>query len=121
MARLSFIRISLLSGCAAIVGGASLLTYATARIAEPDGLTGLMLSRVPAVTPAVQFNFPICHGSATTTATARVIRLAQTEVSPGGLPAVMPAPEFADSEPPLWEGLGSITYKITTSNNQAQA
>ena len=34
--------------------------------------------------------------------------------------AAVPAPEFADSDPPLWDGLGALTYKITTSNAQAQ-
>src|SRR4029434_3311008 len=28
---------------------------------------------------------------------------------------------FADTEPPLWDGLGSVTYKITTTNERAQA
>ena len=27
-----------------------------------------------------------------------------------------PAPAFADTDPPLWDGLGSLTYKITTAN-----
>jgi hypothetical protein len=30
------------------------------------------------------------------------------------------APAFAETEPPLWAGLGSITYKITTANERAQ-
>src|SRR5262249_52417540 len=34
--------------------------------------------------------------------------------------AATPAPEFANIDPPLWGGLGSITYKITTSNAAAQ-
>jgi hypothetical protein len=48
---------------------------------------------------------PICH-SAATSATGAMIRLAQTEVQPGALQAARSAPEFADSDPPLWEGLG---------------
>ena len=35
--------------------------------------------------------------------------------------AAMPAATFADTEPPLWDGLGPVTYKITTVNAQAQA
>jgi tetratricopeptide (TPR) repeat protein len=31
------------------------------------------------------------------------------------------APAFADTEPPLWTGLGSVTYKISTTNERAQA
>jgi hypothetical protein len=52
-----------------------------------------------------------------------MIRLAatRTEVPPTEMKAATPAPEFADIDPPLWDGLGSITYKITTSNAPAQA
>jgi tetratricopeptide (TPR) repeat protein len=56
--------------------------------------------------------------------TARsVLRLAQTrtEVPPAEIKAATPAPAFADSEPPLWEGLGPLTHKITTANAEAQA
>ena len=35
--------------------------------------------------------------------------------------AASSASAFADTEPPLWDGLGSITYKITTANERAQA
>ena len=49
-----------------------------------------------------------------------MVRLAQVEVQPGGLPAIQPAPAFADSDPPLWGGLGSVTYNITTGNAEAQ-
>src|SRR4029450_11378141 len=31
------------------------------------------------------------------------------------------APAFADTEPPLWTGLGSVTYKVSTTNERAQA
>jgi tetratricopeptide (TPR) repeat protein len=51
------------------------------------------------------------------------IRLAQTrtEVPRAEMQAVMPAPAFADSDPPLWQGLGPIAYKITTSSSAAQS
>src|SRR4029450_12792073 len=48
-------------------------------------------------------------------------RLAQTEVPRAEMSAATSAPDFANTEPPLWNGLGSITYKITTANQQAQA
>src|ERR1700736_5134693 len=35
--------------------------------------------------------------------------------------AATAAPDFADSDPPLWDGLGPVGYKITTSSAQAQA
>ena len=66
---------------------------------------------------------PICHSAASIAAASATIRLAQshTEVPPTEMKAVTAAPDFADRDPPLWEGLGSITYKITTSSPQAQA
>src|SRR6266540_4319593 len=66
---------------------------------------------------------PICRGPASHGATGALMRLAQarTEVPPGGMQAALPAPAFADTDPPLWEGLGAVTYKITTANEQAQS
>ena len=49
-----------------------------------------------------------------------MLRLAQTEVPRAEMSAANAAPAFADTEPPLWAGLGSITYKITTANERAQ-
>jgi tetratricopeptide (TPR) repeat protein len=62
---------------------------------------------------------PVCHGSAS----AALLRLAQvrTEVPQAEMQAAMPAAAFADTEPPLWDGLGPITYKITTASAPAQA
>jgi tetratricopeptide (TPR) repeat protein len=117
--RLSLVRLSLLSSCAAVIGGASLLTYAAARAPGPDSLAAARAS--PALS-AIGFEAPICHSSAAIASAVGTIRLAQTpEVPPAGLPAVTASPAFADSDPPLWEGLGSITYAVTTSNPQAQA
>jgi tetratricopeptide (TPR) repeat protein len=61
---------------------------------------------------------PVCHG-----APSGLLRLAQvrTEVPPSSMQAAMPAAAFADTEPPLWDGLGSVTYKITTASAPAQA
>ena len=50
-----------------------------------------------------------------------MLRLAQTEVPRAEMSAATSAPAFADTEPPLWAGLGSVTYKITTANERAQA
>jgi tetratricopeptide (TPR) repeat protein len=47
--------------------------------------------------------------------------LAQTEVPRAPMSAASAAPAFADTEPPLWPGLGAVTYKITTGNERAQA
>src|SRR3954449_5434495 len=66
---------------------------------------------------------PICHGSASAGATGVMLRLAQTrtEVPQAEMQAVSPADAFADTDPPLWEGLGGVTYKITTANELAQS
>jgi tetratricopeptide (TPR) repeat protein len=68
-------------------------------------------------------NVPICRAPAAHGATGAMMRLAQarTEVPPSGMQAAMPAPAFADTDPPLWDGLGAVTYRITTANAQAQA
>jgi tetratricopeptide (TPR) repeat protein len=68
-------------------------------------------------------NVPICRAPALHGGAGPMMRLAQarTEVPPSGMQAATPAAAFADSDPPLWDGLGSVTYKITTANEQAQA
>ena len=122
MSRRSLVRSSLLSTCAAVIGGAGLLTFAAARAPEPDTFATTAATGVPFSHSAFGFDAPICHSSKAIASAAGTIRLAQTpEVPPAGLPAVKPAPAFADSDPPLWDGLGSITYPITTANAQAQS
>src|SRR5262249_59349234 len=68
-------------------------------------------------------DFKFCHVRAAAEPGRRVLRVAQTrtEVPPAEIKAAPPAPAFADSEPPLWEGLGSLMYKITTASPEAQA
>jgi tetratricopeptide (TPR) repeat protein len=71
--------------------------------------------------PLADADIPICG---TPTATARpsmMFRLVQTEVPRAEMSAASPAPAFADTEPPLWTGIGSITWMITTANERAQA
>src|ERR1044071_7253113 len=65
---------------------------------------------------------PICHGPASA-GKSGVLRLAQTrtEVPQAEMQAASPAAAFADTDPPLWEGLGAVTYRITTANEQAQS
>ena len=65
----------------------------------------------------------ICHGSASAGVTSAMLRLAQTrtEVPKAEMQAASPAAAFADTDPPLWDGLGGVTYKITTSSELAQS
>ena len=55
--------------------------------------------------------------------TRGMIRLVatQTEVPQARSNAASPALAFADSDPPLWDGLGSLAYKITTASPSAQS
>jgi tetratricopeptide (TPR) repeat protein len=64
----------------------------------------------------------VCHGSAAAGLTRAMQRLAQThtEVPRAEMQAVSPATAFADTDPPQWEGLGGVTYRITTANEPAQ-
>jgi tetratricopeptide (TPR) repeat protein len=66
-------------------------------------------------------DFPICHTPVASGLPNVMLRLAQTEVPRAEMSAARPTPAFADTEPPMWAGLGSITYKITTANERAQA
>src|ERR1700722_8971321 len=65
----------------------------------------------------------VCHGSASVGVTRAMLRLAQTrtEVPQAEMQAASPAAAFADTDPPLWEGLGGVTYRITTANEPAQS
>jgi len=66
---------------------------------------------------------PICRAPASHGLNGVVLRLAQarTEVPQAEMQAASPAGTFADTDPPLWEGLGGLTYKITTANALAQS
>src|SRR6201997_3794750 len=65
----------------------------------------------------------VCHGSASAGGTRAMLRLAQTrtEVPQAEMQAASPTAAFADTDPPLWEGLGGVTYRITTANELAQS
>ena len=66
---------------------------------------------------------PICHGSTSAGISRVMLRLAQTrtEVPQAEMQAASPAAAFAGTDPPLWEGLGGVTYRITTANELAQS
>jgi len=114
-------RLALFSTTAIIVGGVSLGSLADKIIDAGGGV--LMGAAKATVAPATSSaDFPICHTPATPGRTDTLVRLAQarTEVPPTEMKAAIPAPEFADRDPPLWDGLGSITYKINTPSAEAQ-
>ena len=94
---------------------ATLLTGSIVTIADAGSVAADVLQ------PIAGRDVPVCHTPAATGLPNMMLRLAQTEVPRAELSAASPAPSFADTEPPLWSGLGSITYKITTANENAQA
>src|SRR3954467_10670737 len=71
----------------------------------------------PGPTEALICGTPAGHSSRT------LLRLAHTPTAgpPGEIKAATPQPAFAESEPPLWDGLGHLSFAITTANPNAQA
>ena len=108
----------LVSAGAAALGGAALVTLLAGNIVTLAGAGATAADISP---PFVGPDFPVCHTPAATGLPNMMLRLAQTEVPRAEMSAASSAPAFADTEPPLWTGLGSITYKITTTNERAQA
>jgi len=105
------------AGATALAGTAlaTLLAGSIVTLADADS-TAADLSL-----PVAARDVPVCQTPAATGLPKIMFRLAQTEVPRAELSAASSAPAFADTEPPLWTGLGSITYKITTANESAQA
>jgi tetratricopeptide (TPR) repeat protein len=116
------LRLSFLSLCAGLLTGTTFLTPLAVDAQRGDGAELAPAAAWPAGLALPEF--PICHMPAAAETARGLLRLAQTrtEVPPAEIKAATPAPAFADSEPPLWDGLGSATYKITTaSGDEAQA
>lgn len=102
----------------AAFGGAALLTLLAGNIFILGSADANAVEISP---PLVGPDFPFCHTPVANGLPNTMLRLAQTEVPRAEVSAASSAPAFADTEPPLWPGLGSITYKITTVNDRAQA
>jgi len=108
----------LVSAGAAALGGSALLVLLAGNIVTVAGADTTGAAASPSFAGT---DFPICHTPAATSVPTMLLRLAQTEVPRAEMSAASSAPAFADTEPPLWSGLGSIAYKITTANERAQA
>ena len=108
----------LISAGAGALGGAALLTVLGGNIFTLAGIGATAADMSPEFAGA---DFPVCHTPAATGLPNMMLRLAQTEVPRAEMSAARSAPAFADTEPPLWTGLGTVTYKITTANERAQA
>ena len=103
----------LVSAGFAALGGTALAMLLAANIAT--------LGDARATTADPLAGAPICHTPAATGLPRMMFRLAQTEVPRAEMSAATAAPDFAGTEPPLWDGLGSVAFKITTANERAQA
>jgi tetratricopeptide (TPR) repeat protein len=117
------LRLTLLSSTAISLGGVVFLGSLTGEVISGGG-AALVGAATATVAPTVSSSdFPICHTPAAAQRANIVLRLAQTrtEVPPTEMKAAMPAPAFADTDPPIWDGLGSVSYKISTSSGEAQA
>ena len=99
-------------------GGAAALILLAGNIVT---IAGAGATAADASSPLSDQDFPVCATTAATGAPKMSLRLAQTEVPRAEMSVATSAPAFADTEPPLWPDLGSITYKITTANERAQA
>ena len=64
-----------------------------------------------------------CHGPASAGVTRVTPRLAQirTGGAASGSAGRLAGAAFADTDPPLWQALGGVTYRITTANELAQS
>src|SRR5437870_5922640 len=120
-------RMSLFVACAAAsAGGLALLIANGERILEGARLASANAAPT-SIMPASEWNdldFLLCHTptKAVGAVTRSMIRVAaaQTEAPQAKTNAASPALAFADSGPPVWDGLGSLSYKVTTSSAAAQ-
>ncbi|HET9412765.1 MAG TPA: hypothetical protein VFO74_01415, partial [Pseudolabrys sp.] len=108
----------LVSAGAGALAGAALLTVLGGNILTVADAGATANEIASDLSPS---DFPICHTPAATGLPTMMLRLAQTEVPRAEMSAAKSAPAFADTEAPLWAGLGSVSYKITTANERAQA
>ena len=106
------------SAVSAALAGTALATLLTGSIVT---LADASSTPTDVSLPIAGGDAPICQTPLATGVPSMMFRLAQTEVPRAELSAASSAPAFADTEPPLWTGLGSISFKITTANESAQA
>ncbi len=111
-----------LIGAVAFLTGASALAALSAFAAKPlQPATVQISTRELGQMPT---EIPFCHSrtSAVSRAGAAIrVAAAGGEVPNAEMQAAAANAAFADIDPPLWSGLGTLSFKITTANPQAQA
>jgi tetratricopeptide (TPR) repeat protein len=118
MATFTRLQALLASTAVATLGSATLLALLAGNALT---LAGASENAADPSQPFIGPDFPICHTPVAKGLPGMMLRLAQTEVPRAEMSAANAAPAFADTEPPLWTGLGSVTYKVSTTNERAQA
>jgi tetratricopeptide (TPR) repeat protein len=108
----------LLVSAGAALGSSALLILLTGNLVN---VADARATATEGLSPFSGPEFPVCTTPPATGAPNMLLRLAQTEVPRGEMSVATSAPNFADTEPPLWAGIGSVAYKITTTNERAQA
>src|SRR6516165_3081645 len=102
----------------------SRMSLFTAGAAAFAGGLALLISNGEPTSGWNDLDFLLCHtpSKASTAITSSMVRLAaaQTEAPQAKTNAASPALAFADTDPPVWDGLGSLSYKVTTSSAAAQ-
>jgi tetratricopeptide (TPR) repeat protein len=107
----------LVSAAAAALAGTALAALLASNIAtRADADSAAADISLPLAGPDI----PVCRTPPATFQPSTMLRLAQTEVPRAEMSAASNAPAFADTEPPLWAGLGYVTHKITTANELVQ-
>jgi tetratricopeptide (TPR) repeat protein len=116
----------LATSAGACAGGLVLLALSGERASEAAlfvSANGAPAIAVPDSMRELGWDVALCQTPVVAPMTRGMIRLVatQTEVPQARSNAASPALAFADSDPPLWDGLGSLTYKVTTSSAAAQS
>ena len=116
-------RLPFAAACAALGSAGLLASFVVLGERVAKGTESASASAAPAARSQIDADSAFCHGSSSAGGRmSSIIRLAasRTEVPQAEMQAASSAPAFADTDPPLWDGLGAVSYKITTSNPAAQ-
>ena len=116
-------RLPFAAACAALGSAGLLASFVVLGERVAEGTGSASASAAPAARSQIDADSAFCHGSSSASGRmSSIIRLAasRTEVPQAEMQAASSAPAFADTDPPLWDGLGAVSYKITTSNPAAQ-
>jgi len=115
--------LSLVTACTALAGVGAFSVFSAMSAATPAATMATAADGASASSLATSSGFDFCHHAANVTARASAaIRLAasRTEVPKAEIEAATANSDFADTEPPIWDGLGSVTFRITTASPEAQ-